>query len=119
MLSFSEGLAEELRGTGVFVQVLCPGTTATEFFEVSGTRRELLVSRLPMMTAEAVVAESLRGLDRGRVRVVAGLQNRVLGFVVQRLAPRGLARRVAGRLYRPPGTDRAEFASGGGAGGSR
>ncbi len=114
MLSFSEGLAEELRGTGVFVRVLCPGTTATEFFEVSGTRRELLVSRLPMMAAEAVVAESLRGLDRGKIRVVAGLPNRVLGFVVQRLAPRGLARRVAGRLYRPAGTDRAPVSADGG-----
>jgi|ABSO01.1.fsa_nt_gi hypothetical protein len=41
------------------------------------------------------------GLDRGKVRVVAGWPNRVLGFVVQRLAPRGLARRVAGELYRP------------------
>jgi short-subunit dehydrogenase len=102
VLSFSEGLDEELRGSGVRVQALCPGTTATEFFEVSGTRRELLVSRLPMMSAEAVVAESLRGLESGRVRVVAGLQNRLLGFVVQRVAPRSLARRVAARLYRPP-----------------
>ncbi len=112
VLSFSEGLAEELRGSGVVVQALCPGTTATEFFEVSGTRTELLVSRLPMMTADDVAAESLRGLDHGRVRVVAGVPNRLLGFVVQRLAPRGLARRVAGRLYRP-GTDRAVTGVGG------
>ena len=55
------------------------------------------------MTADEVVQASLGGLDRGRVRVVAGWANRLLGFVVQRLAPRGLARRVAGELYRPRG----------------
>jgi short-subunit dehydrogenase len=101
VLSFSEGLAEELRGTGVQVQVLCPGITATEFLEVAQTQRGMLVTRMPMMTPEQVVRASLEGLDSGRVRVVAGLPNRVLGFVVQRLAPRALARRVAARLYRP------------------
>jgi short-subunit dehydrogenase len=100
-LSFSEGLAEELRGSGVRVQALCPGITATEFLDVAETHRGLLVTRMPMMTAEQVVRASLDGLDRGKVRVVAGWPNRVLGFVVQRLAPRALARRVAGELYRP------------------
>jgi short-subunit dehydrogenase len=100
-LSFTEGLAEELRGSGVRVQALCPGITATEFLDVAETHRGLLVTRMPMMTAEAVVRASLEGLDRGTVRVVAGWPNRALGFVVQRLAPRGLVRRVAGELYRP------------------
>lgn len=103
VLSFTEGLAEELRGTGVRVQALCPGITATEFLEVAGTHRGLLVTRMPLMTASDVVEASLRGLDRGRTRVVAGWTNRLLGFVVQRLAPRVLARRVAGELYRPRG----------------
>lgn len=109
VLSFSEGLAEELRGSGVHVQALCPGITATEFLDVAQTHRGLLVTRMPMMTAEQVVDASLAGLDKGRVRVVAGLSNRALGFVVQRLAPQALARRVAARLYRPnaaPGRDR-------------
>jgi uncharacterized protein len=101
VLSFSEGLAEELRGSGVSVQALCPGLTATEFLEVAGTDRSLPVNRLPLMSAQAVVRESLAGLDRRRVRVVAGWTNRALGFVVQRLAPRALSRRVAGALYRP------------------
>ncbi len=105
-LSFSEGLAEELRGSGVRVQALCPGITATEFLDVAESHRGLLVTRMPMMTAGEVVQASLDGLDRGRVRVVAGWSNRVLGFVVQRLAPRAIARRVAGELYRPRGEAR-------------
>jgi hypothetical protein len=49
------------------------------------------------------VRASLRGLDRGRVRVVVGWPNRLLAFLVERVAPHGLARRVAGQLYRPRG----------------
>jgi short-subunit dehydrogenase len=105
VLSFTEALAEELRGSGVRVQALCPGVTATEFLEVAEAHRGLLVTRMPTMAPEAVVEASLRGLDRGTVRVVAGWPNRVLGVVVQRLAPRGLVRRVAARLY-DPGSNR-------------
>jgi short-subunit dehydrogenase len=107
VLSFSEALAEELRGSGVRVQALCPGLTATEFLEVAGGRPGMLVARMPAMASDAVVQASLAGLDRGRVRVVAGWSNRVLGFLSQRLAPRGVAGRVAGELYKPRGSDRA------------
>ena len=101
VLSFSEALASELDGTGVRVQALCPGITATEFLDVSATGGELRVRRMPMMTPRQVVEASLEGLDRGRLRVVVGLSNRVLGFLAQRLAPGRLARGVAGYLYRP------------------
>jgi uncharacterized protein len=37
VLSFGEAIAEELRGTGVIVTVLCPGSTATNFAYVAGT----------------------------------------------------------------------------------
>ncbi len=102
VLSFTEALAEEVRGGGVQVQALCPGITATEFLDVSATGGDLRVRRLPMMTTRQVVQASLLGLDRGRLRVVVGLSNRLLGFATQRLAPAWLARRVAGELYRTP-----------------
>ncbi|HVH78683.1 MAG TPA: SDR family NAD(P)-dependent oxidoreductase, partial [Stellaceae bacterium] len=51
--SFGEALAEELRGSGVAVNVLCPGTTATNFFEVAGGVISGLQARR-MMTAVAV-----------------------------------------------------------------
>jgi uncharacterized protein len=102
VVSFTEALATELRGTGVQVQALCPGITATEFLDVAQTHRGLLVTRMPMMSAEDVVASSLRGLDRGRLRVIAGLANRILA-AVQSFVPRGIVRRVAGELYRPRG----------------
>ncbi len=100
VLSFTEGLATELAGSGVVVQALCPGLTQTEFFEVSGTAPGLFVNRLPKMSAEDVVAASLRGLDQRRLRVVPGLPNRALAALV-RISPGWLSRTVAASLYRP------------------
>jgi short-subunit dehydrogenase len=101
VLSFTEAIGDEVRGSGVLVQALCPGITSTEFLEVSETRAELKVRQLPLMTPRDVVEASLDGLDRGKGRVVVGFSNRLLGWVTRRLAPAALARRVAGELYRP------------------
>jgi short-subunit dehydrogenase len=100
VVSFTEALAEELRGSGVELQVLCPGVTRTEFLEVAETHEGLLVTRMPMLSVEEVVEASLAGLERGRLRVVTGWANRALALAV-RFAPSSLTRRVAGRLYRP------------------
>lgn len=102
VLAFTEALHEELAGTGVTVQVLCPGLTTTEFQEVAHTEGVAL-NKTPAMKPEDVVAWSLAGLDRGRLRVIAGWQNRLM-VAAQRFAPQALVRKVAGGLFRPPDT---------------
>ena len=67
--AFSEGLWLELQGTGVTVQVLCPGFTYTDFHDVLGVDRRKHADSL-WMTAEFVVGESLRNL--GKLYVVPG-----------------------------------------------
>jgi short-subunit dehydrogenase len=100
VLAFTEGLAEELRGSGIQVQALCPGLTRTEFLDVAGTHEGLRVTRTPMLTAEDVVETSLKALDRGQLRVITGLTNRLAVFA-QRFLPAFLPRRVAAELHRP------------------
>lgn len=100
VLSFTEALHDELSGTGVGVQVLCPGLTSTEFQELAHTD-QVALNKTPAMTPEDVVAWSLAGLDRGRLRVIVGWPNR-LTVAAQRFAPRALVRKVAGSLFRPP-----------------
>ena len=79
MNSFSEALHEELCGTGVHVQTLCPGFTYTEFQQRAGVD----ISKIPTfawMTPEAVVDASLRALQRRQVVCVPGLVNRLLAL---------------------------------------
>jgi short-subunit dehydrogenase len=94
--SFTEALHEELRGSGVRVQSLCPGLTHTEIFASAGADVSSLPSFL-WMEPEAVVAESLSALERGAVVCVPGLGNRALSSL-SRLVPHELSRRVAGVL---------------------
>jgi hypothetical protein len=77
--SFGEALAEELKGSGVTVNVLCPGATATDFFDVAGNPPNALQSAR-MMSAEAVAKIGVAGMMRGQRVTVAGLANRLLAF---------------------------------------
>jgi short-subunit dehydrogenase len=96
VLSFSEALWEENRPHGVKVMALCPGVTDTNFFEAAhGQKPPARVSQSP----EEVVEAALRGLSQGKSHVVSGWTN---FFMVEseRLAPRSLITRVAGRMMR-------------------
>ena len=100
VLSFSEALAEELRGTGVGVTVVCPGPTATEFHAAAHVRRARPLSRGLFLTAEAVAEATVRGVRARRRVVVPGLKHRLLVFAIQ-LAPRRLVTWASGLAGRP------------------
>lgn len=96
VLSFSEALWEENRPHGVKVMALCPGVTDTNFFEAAhGQKPPARVSQSP----EEVVDAALRGLNQGKSHVVSGWTNFFM-VETERLAPRSLITRVAGRMMR-------------------
>lgn len=99
LLSLTEAIATELQGTGVTIQALCPGLTATEFQQVAGTDR-VLFNRTGSMTPDAVAAASLRALERGKLRVIPGLSNRLTAALVP-FTPGRLVRRMGATLFRP------------------
>jgi short-subunit dehydrogenase len=99
VLSFSEALAAELRGSGVLVQAVCPGLVPTEFQQRAGTDR-VLFDRMPPTTPEAVARASLNSLDDGAVRVFPALADR-LTVALQRLVPRQLVLWVGRQLFKP------------------
>jgi uncharacterized protein len=70
--TFTEVLANELRGTGVKVQVLCPGVVRTEFHVVQGMDPGRFSPDL-VMTAQDVVQASLAALESDDVICVPGL----------------------------------------------
>jgi short-subunit dehydrogenase len=97
VLSFSEALWEENRPHGIKVLALCPGVTETKFFEAAG------IERPPMrvaQTPEQVVETALNGLARGKSHIISGWAN-FLMIETERLVPRSLIARVAGRALRP------------------
>lgn len=90
LLSFSEGLAMELEGTGVRVQALCPGFTHTEFHEDPGLAT--LKENTPKYiwgTVANVVSDSIKGLRKNKKIVIPGFVNKVIKII-----PKGIRMRV-------------------------
>jgi len=74
IVAMSQTLSAELEGTGVTVQVVCPGVVATEFHTVQG----MDLSAVPRMSAQDVVTASLRGLELGEVVAAPGVDDYTL-----------------------------------------
>lgn len=96
VLSFTQALREELRGTGVKALVLCPGFTRTEFQERANYEAKGLAAWF-WQTPEAVVATALAALDRDAGVCVPGWQNKVAAAATH-LTPRRLLPRIAGLI---------------------
>jgi short-subunit dehydrogenase len=92
VLSFSEALANELRGTGVTVTALCPGPTRTNFQNRAGVG-DTLLARSGVADAASVARTGYRGLMAGKTVVIPGTRNRILAFTVRWL-PRSLVIRA-------------------------
>jgi short-subunit dehydrogenase len=93
VLSFSEAIGEELRGTGVSVTALCPGPTASGFQAEAAMEQSRLVAGRRLPTAGAVALAGHRAMLAGKPVAIVGLQNRLLAASV-RLTPRPVVRRV-------------------------
>lgn len=78
VLSFSEALSSELRGTGVTVSCLCPGPTQTEFHERAEITPSKVVSSNLMMDVETVARIAYRGLMRNKRLIIPGMKNKML-----------------------------------------
>ncbi len=90
VVSFTEGLAVGLRGTGVGIHVVCPGYVHTEFHDRAGIDMKSLPSFM-WLEVDDVVRETLAEVSRGRVLIIPGLQYKTI-TTVTRMVPRTLSR---------------------------
>ncbi len=87
ILSFSEAIANELKGSGVTVTTLCPGPTKTQFQEVVANSSSENKIKVNMASAELVARMGYRAMLAGKVVAIPGLINKILAFL-PRLIPR-------------------------------
>ena len=102
VLAFTEGLAEELKGTGARAMALCPGPVRTEFDTVAGVQDYMELARPMAMDAPRCVSSALRAFDRGTTVCVPGALNAVLAQA-PRISPRIAVRKVTGQIFQPRG----------------
>lgn len=97
VLAFSEGIANELKGTGVTVTALCPGPTASGFQDAAAMNESKLVKGVKMPTAREVAEYGYRSLAKGRVVAIHGFMNRIMAES-SRFMPRSIVRNVVRKV---------------------
>jgi uncharacterized protein len=95
VVSFTEGLAGGLKGTGVGVHVVCPGYVHTEFHRRAGIDMTSLPSFM-WLEVDDVVQASLADVARDKVLIIPGMQYKAI-TTAGRMMPRKLARAALGR----------------------
>ena len=99
VLSFTEVLSSDLKGTGVTATALCPGPVKTEFtdqhagFDAAASTPDFL-----WMSAEDCARAAVKGLERGKRVVVPGVGNRI-GTLAGQHAPRSVLLAATRRFY--------------------
>lgn len=103
VLSFSNGLVDEVGDRNVTVTCLAPGPTQTAFAAEADMQDAPLFQWVTPMSADAVARIGYDGFRRGTALVVPGLLNKLIVFAM-RFTPRPVARTVAGWLNTSQGT---------------
>jgi len=94
VLSLSEALENELRGSGVTVTCFCPGATKTGFARRAGTENSRLFKQVGAMDAATVARDGYRGMMEGKTLVISGAHNWLVAESV-RFAPRKLVTAIS------------------------
>jgi short-subunit dehydrogenase len=94
VLSFSEAITNELRGSGVTVTCFCPGATHTGFAKRAGTEQSRLFKQLGAMNAEKVALDGYRAVMEGRGVAISGAHNWIVAQST-RFAPRKMVTAIS------------------------
>ena len=94
--SFSEAVAEEVKGSGVTVTAICPGPTATGFEKAASMKGGSVMFR-KAASAAAVAGEGIRAMEKGKVLLYQGTSTKLMGFGA-RIAPRSVTRKFARQM---------------------
>jgi uncharacterized protein len=101
VLSFSEAIRTELRGSGVSVTAVCPGPVRTEFMDVAGFEEGVQdnTPSIVWMSPEDLARHAVEGAAHDRRVVVPGALNRA-GALAGQHSPRAVALPLINRFWR-------------------
>ena len=94
---YTQGLALELRGSGVSATAVCPGETKTDFHANGGLKRPNIPSWL-WCESEQIARAGLRAAARGCAIYVPTMRWRLIAWACQHF--RGLARLISRKLIK-------------------
>lgn len=101
VMSFTEALAHEVKGTGVTATVLCPGPTQGTNFQARAELGDVdFFKKFKLPTAAEVARFGYAALERNQIVAVHGFFNRLLVFG-NRLVPRQAITNAVGQLQAP------------------
>ncbi len=92
--AFSEGLSQELRGSGVTLTCLCPGPTKSDFSDTSRSASTRMFQSKNLPSSAEVAAFGWRAMQAGKSVAIHGLQNKFLVFITRFIPRRLLAKAV-------------------------
>ncbi|WP_353931790.1 SDR family oxidoreductase [Okeanomitos corallinicola TIOX110] len=98
VLSFSEAIANELKGTGVTVTTLCPGPTASEFQKAAAMEESKIAHVNRMMKTETVAKIAYDSLMANKTVAIPGLRNKILAESVK-FAPRNIVTKIVRNMH--------------------
>ncbi len=101
VLSYSQGLQGELRGSAVTVTALCPGPVETEFADAAGFAPDEAEGSLPKFMwepADEVARAAVDGMAKGRPIVIPGVANKI-GARLAWMAPRSILLPILSRSH--------------------
>lgn len=101
VLSFSEAIHSELKGTGVSVTTLCPGPTETGFVAAAeGMTKSGLFAKQKVSTPREVAQDGFYAMMGAKSLIISGLMNKISVFSV-RLSPRSWVTALTKAITRP------------------
>lgn len=104
VLSFSEALSEELKGTGVSVTALCPGPTSTDFEKNANMDNSAMFSKFKTSNAEDVARAGFNAAMKGKSIKYYGSMTYVFN-IITRCFPRRVGRNLAKKMDSGEGKD--------------
>ena len=99
VLSFTQAISRELKGTGVKVTALCPGPIRTNFDSAAELGESGLFKNLKVWDPDVVAEFGYKNMKRGKVVCICGFANKILVFA-NRFAPRCLVRELVYHLQK-------------------